>query len=337
MNELVGLRNINSLNDVNDIKRDLLIFDKLFIVGLKEWKEVFEQKLFKNHMELLKNKGLISLNDFVIYDGLLLMNKIVSDKFGSWENYYAKTKNENIEFRNHNLEYLVDEGKVIFEYDTLTNGSKTKDFHENITPIIESKIEKNKNSDTNDFLQLSNLCHDLKTRILASSYDNSNFTVIPCDLSIYEIKDITNIKAETYNLILEDFPIVNIDNVSWEQIFNFKNDQEIYNSIWGLRNWITNISKSNKSINEIEEEYRYLKNKYEQAIKIHRLKTGNSIFQTTIQTSAELLENIAKLKLRKMTELLFKFKENKISLMESELKSEGNQFSYLFKIKDKFK
>jgi len=136
---------------------------------------------------------------------------------------------------------------------------------------------------------------------------------------------------------LEDFPIVDINLVDWEQIFDFKNDPETYNSIWGLRNWITNISKSNKSISEIEEEYRFLKYKYEQAIKIHKLKTSNSVFQTTLQTGSELLENIAKLKLRKLSDLLFKFKESKISLMESELKSEGNQFSYLFKVKEKFK
>ena len=80
-----------------------------------------------------------------------------------------------------------------------------------------------------------------------------------------------------------------------------------------------------------------MKNKYPQAIKLHKLKTSNSIFQTTIQTSAELIENIAKLKLSKISDLFFKFKENKISLMETELRTEGNQFAYLFKIQEKFK
>ncbi len=80
-----------------------------------------------------------------------------------------------------------------------------------------------------------------------------------------------------------------------------------------------------------------MKNKYHQAIKLHKLKTSNSIFQTTIQTSAELIENIAKLKLSKISDLFFKFKENKISLMETELRTEGNQFAYLFKIQEKFK
>ncbi|AEW85941.1 hypothetical protein [Flavobacterium columnare] len=336
MNELIGLKNINSLKSLNDIKQELLIFDKLFIVGLQEWKEVIEEKKFKDSRSLIEQKGLISLNDFVIYQGYLVMYE-ETNKLGGWDKYYDKSKTEDLEFRNQNLDYLIQEGKILYDYKDLNPTNKFTETHKQISPIIESKLKESKTQTAYDFLEVCNLCHDLKTRIISTSYNESKYTAIPCDNSIYNIDNITNVKAEVYNLVLEDFPIVKTDNVSWEQIFNFKNDPEIYNSIWGLRNWITNISKSNKSISEIEEEYRYLKYKYEQAIKVHKLKTGNSIFQTTIQTSAELLENVAKLRFRKLTDLLFKFKENRISLMETELKSDGNQFSYLFKVKDNFK
>lgn len=73
MNELIGLKNINSLKSLNDIKQELLIFDKLFIVGLQEWKEVIEEKKFKDSRSLIEQKGLISLNDFIIYQGYLVM------------------------------------------------------------------------------------------------------------------------------------------------------------------------------------------------------------------------------------------------------------------------
>lgn len=335
MNELIGLRNINSLGNLDDIKRELLIFDKIFIVGLAEWKEVIEDQLYDNERSILERNRLISLNDFIIYQGLLAMNENVKKRYGNWDNYYEQTKSDDLDFRNQNIEYLTQEGKIIFDYKDLTNGNTFHEIHKQITPVIQSKMEDKKMLTTIGFFELCNLCHDLKTRILSTSYNQSKFTAIPCDSSIYNIEDITNIKAKTYNLILEDFPIIDVSNISWERIFDFKNDPEIYNSIWGLRDWITSISKSNKSINEIEEEYRFLKYKYEQSIKIHKLKTSNSVFQTTLQTGAELLENIAKLKFRKLSDLLFQFRENKISLMESELNSDGNQFSYLFKIKEK--
>lgn len=309
MNELIGLRNINSFQNVEEIKRDLLIFDKLFIVGLYEWKEVVEQQQIINHNSLLEQKGLISLNDFVIYDGLIIMNDQVNKNYGSWETYYEKTKTDNLEFRNQNLEYLMEQGKIIFDYDVLTNGNRFNDIHKQISPIIEYKLKQKENPTFSEYYGLCNLCHDLKTRILSTSYNKSKFTAIPCDSSIYEIENITNIKAETYSLILEDFPILKIDNLAWEQIFDFKNDPETYNSIWGLRNWITSISKTDKSIGEIEEEYRYLKYKYEQAIKLHKLKTSSSIFQTTIQTSAELIENIAKLRFTKLSDLFLSLKK----------------------------
>lgn len=336
MNELISLKNINSVQDLNDIKRELLIFDKIFIVGLYEWKEVIEKQMFTDSRSFLEQKGLISLNDFVIYQGYLAMNEEVKN-LGGWDKYYEETKTYDLDVRNQNLEYLIQEKKIIFDYDELSNANAYNEIHKQITPIIESKLNESKTQNTSNFYNLCNLCHDLKTRIISTSYNDNKFTAIPCNNSIYSIENITNIKVEIYNLILQDFPIIEVNDLKWEQIFDFKNDPETYNSIWGLRNWITNISKSNKNIGEIEEEYRYLKYKYEQAIKIHKLKTSNNIFQTAIQTSAELLENIAKLEFRKLTDLCFKFKENKISLMDAELNSEGNQFSYLFKLNNKFK
>ncbi|KAF9658695.1 hypothetical protein HBA12_00165 [Tenacibaculum mesophilum] len=336
MNELIGLKSINSLTSLNNIKQELLIFDKLFIVGLQEWKEVIEEKRYKDSRNFLEQKGLISLNDFVIYQGYLWMYE-EANKVGGWDKYYNENINDNLTLINQNIEFLIKEGKILYNYQDLNPNKKFTETSKQISPIIESKLKQSKTQTSYDFLQVCNLCHDLKTRIISTSYNDSKFSAIPCNTSIYNVENITNVKAEVYNLILEDFPIVKTDNISWEQIFDFKKDPEIYNSIWGLRNWISNISKSNKNIAEIEEEYRHLKYKYEQAIKIHKLKTGNSMFQTTVQMSAELLENVAKLKIRKLSDLLFKFKENKISLMESELKSNGNQFSYLFKIKEKFK
>lgn len=336
MNELIGIKNLNSFQDINDIKRELLVFDKIFIVGLHEWTEVIEKQMFTDSRSLLEQKGLMSLNDFVIYQGYLAMNNMVNEN-GGWKKYNENKKNPDLEFRNQNLEYLIQEKKVIFDYDELNSRKKYNDVYKQITPIIESKLNDSTNQSFTKLFDLCNLCHDLKTRIISTSYDESKFTAIPFDSSIYSIEGITNTKAETYNLILKDFPIIKIENISWQQIFDFKNDPQVYNSIWGLRNWITNISKSNKTPGEIEEEYRYLKNKYEQAIKIHKLKISNSLFQTSIQTTAELVENVAKLRLRKLSDLLFKFKENKISLMETELKSDGSQFSYLFKIKNKFR
>lgn len=336
MNELIGIRNFNKLS-IDDLKTDLLMFDKIFVVGLQEWKEVFDKQSFDNTESLIEQKGLIPLNDFIIYSGLLEMNDRIKKDFGNIDTYYEKKKTEDTEFRNSNINYLIDEGKIIFQYDDVKKSLTDSQVHAEIRPIIEKKLADSKSESLYDFLMLCDLCHDLKVRILSTQIDASRHLAIPCESSIYNIEGLTNKKQDTFQLIFEDFPIISVDKLPWEAIFDFKNDPEIYNSIWGLRNWITNVSKTQKNIGEIEEEYRYLKNKYEQAIKVHKLKTSSSIFQTTIQTGAELIENIAKLRLRKASDLFFKFKENKISLMETELKIEGSQFSYLFKIQDRFK
>ncbi|MBL4649567.1 MAG: hypothetical protein JKY03_07530 [Aureispira sp.] len=338
MNKLVGIKNLNSVKDVHSLKRDLLIFDKLVIVGLKEWLEVFEEELFSNTSELLKEKGLLTLENFIIYQGYLWMKEGVK-KEGGISSVYSKTKSESSDFLNQNLGYLIEQKKIILDYSDIRGSdsySKNKNIYEKITPILQGKINTQK-KDLQSMFELCNLCYDLKIRLLANSCNNEEYTAISSASSFYPIKGITNKKSKVYNLILDDFPIIDTSILSWEQIFAFKSDPDVYNSIWGLRSWITGLSKAEKTEAEIEEEYRYLKYKYEQAIKNHKLKTEASIFQTMIQGTAELFENIAKLRLGKAASLFFRFKEEKVALMDLELNSEGNQLSYLFKMKNNFK
>lgn len=337
MNTLIGVKNLNSFNSVDEIKRELLIFDKIFIVGLQEWTDVIKKEEIVTFSDVLLKKGLIPLNDYIMYSGYIY-NLDEIKRLGGLTSYYDLVKTPQMEYRNQNLDYLIEKGKVIFDYKELTGNYSYSAVYDQISLILQQKLANtNPEKKLSEFYDLCILCHDLKTRILTSLYDNKKYTAVACDSSIYNVEQITTNKSEVYNLILNDFPIIDVSKLSWDQIFEFKNDPEMYNSIWGLRSWISNISNSSKSIGEIEEEYRYLKNQYESGIRLHKLKTSSSIFQTTIQTSAELIENVAIFKLRKVTDLMFKLKENKIALLDAELKSEGNQFSYLFKLKNKFK
>ncbi len=333
MSELVGVRNINHL-DVDSLKRDLLFFDKVFVVGMHEWLEVFEEELFLNEKSIIEKKGLLPLHDFIIYNGLFEMYSQIKNNFGNLENYHKKFQTEEQQFRNESLDYLIKENKVIYDVSFL-NVATNNNIYSVINSVINSKLENQQNS-ARDFFELCNLCHDLKVRIVSATHDKSKHYVLPCESSVYHVEGLTDIKQDVYHLLLNDFPIINVSGVPWEAIFNFKNDSDAKNAIWGLRNWITSISKSDKNIIEIEEEYRYLKYKYESAINLHKLKTSSTVFQTVLSTTAELIENVTKFKLQEISNLFFKFKENRVQLMEIELNSEGNQLSYLFKLNQKF-
>src|SRR5690606_32740846 len=87
---------------------------RVFIVGLEEWKNVFDKHLFDSPKALIEQKGLIPLNDFIIYSGLFEMNNHIKQDFGNIDNYYAEKKTDDIEFRNANINYLINEGKIIF-------------------------------------------------------------------------------------------------------------------------------------------------------------------------------------------------------------------------------
>ncbi|WP_296322550.1 hypothetical protein [Winogradskyella sp.] len=321
---------MKSLDSVDALKKELLLFDKILIVGLKEYNDVFQKNEITSQNELLENRDSFALNDLIILNSYVGMYNLVNSPSGC-PGYKPKFTTEESTFFNQNFDFLLEKGKIIIDYNEISDKNKQSEANENITPSLERKLNADLSYDV-----LFNMCLDLKARIIAASCDNSKFTAIPYETSIYSIDEITNTKADVYSLLLEDFPIIETDQIAWEQIFDFKSDPDVYNAIWSLRNWISSISRTNRQPNEIEEEYRDLKYQYEKAINLHKLKNSSNAFQTTIQTSAELVENLAKLNFKKATDVFFQFRKQKIALMEVELKSKGNQLSYLYKLKTKF-
>jgi hypothetical protein len=76
--------------------------------------------------------------------------------------------------------------------------------------------------------------------------------------------------------------------------------------------------------------------KYEKHMKVHRMKTNRSTFQTVVTTSASLLEDLAKFKWGEAAKLLFSFSERKVQLMEAEMNAPGSEVAYLIKAKKEF-
>lgn len=325
MNELIAIRNLQNLKSVDELKKDLIMFDKIHIVGLKQLYYSFEGEQPK------KTTKLVSIYDFALQEGYSYIRKTLM-KTGEWDD---KSKLKQFGYKNDYLEFLVNEGKIIFDEDDIVDKSKASELYKTLEPIVNEKLYFSNNNPGMELAKFTNMCHDLKVRAIKNSINRNQYTAISDNSSIYNIENITNKHTEVYNLILHDFPLLD-KNTSFEKILDFKRDQDVYNSIWGLRNWVSKVSNTELSLNEIEEEYRYLIYKYEQSIKLHKLKTQNSSFQTILQTTSELAENIAKFKFKSITDMLFKFNDDKISLMESELNNEGNQFSYLFKTKQYF-
>jgi hypothetical protein len=139
-------------------------------------------------------------------------------------------------------------------------------------------------------------------------------------------------KAQVFQIVFDSVPFPSVD-VPWEQIIEFKSDPDARTKRLALRNWITEISVNKLPLSEIEEKLEFLLDQYEQQMKIHKINYKKGILETIVTTTAEMIENLAKLRLGKLAQMPFSLKANKIKLMQEELKAPGCEVAYISKVK----
>lgn len=301
---------------IEKLKRELILFDKVFISGLVHDSDNEEIDI-ENRLNNVYWKNPISVEE------KQELTKIITEL----------TVTNNI---------LIDRRKIVPDANKLNR--ENKEISNLIQPlesdftqwIIDSEEESKKNPDNavRDIVQKANDIIVRQTAIYVNALDG--YIPVPNLESYYSIKELKTKKQQVYNLILNNIPLPNANN-SFEDILNFKEDKNAQISALALRNWITDISYSSYDIDEIEEKFRHLLNQYEKSIKLHKLKTENSIIETIVVGGSEILENLVKLQFSNVAQKFFKHKNDDIELMELEMKTVGNELSFISKITNHIK
>lgn len=301
---------------IEKLKRELILFDKVFISGLVHDSDNEEIDI-ENRLNNVYWKNPISVEE------KQELTKIITEL----------TVTNNI---------LIDRRKIVPDPNKLNR--ENKEISNLIQPlesdftqwIIDSEEESKRNPDNavRDIVQKANDIIVRQTAIYVNALDE--YIPVPNLESYYSIKELKTKKQQVYNLILNNIPLPNSKN-SIEDILQFKEDKDAQISALALRNWITDISYSPYSIDEIEEKFRHLLNQYEKSIKLHQLKTENSVIETVVVGGSEILENLAKLQFSNLAQKFFKHKNDYIELMELEMNAVGNELSFISKISNHIK
>lgn len=315
MKQTLRISSIQQIS-IEKLKRELILFDKVFISGLlhdsdKEEVDIenrFNNVYWKNPIGFEEKQELFKIIAKLVVNNNILIDrrKIVPDA--------NKLNRENKEISN-----LIQPLESDFTQWILGSEEESK---------------KNPHNAMRDIVQRANDIVVRQTAIYVNVLDE--YIPIPNLESYYSIKELKTKKQQVYNLILNNIPLPNSKN-SFEDIINFKEDKDAQISALALRNWITDISYSPYDIDEIEEKFRHLLNQYEKSIKLHKLKTENSIIETIVVGGSEILENLAKLQFSNVAQKFFKHKNDDIELMELEMKTIGNELSFISKITNHIK
>jgi hypothetical protein len=329
MSKIVGVKAIEVFT------AEALTKKRLSNVGFTNWKRdtlFFDQILVWNIKNSLNFFHVLGWSDLVRELEFLIKNEIILDLYNS------KT---NSKFQSLNNEQKVELATALDLSELqniLSSEREMKEVLERIKSIVKSENINEIQKGLDKYLQIF-LNTDPRTRSFSAIIGElENFTTIPI-LKNFESFDFPaknhGLKQDIVKLVINAMPTPNED-VSWEQILDFKSDSDSRSKFLAIRNWINEVSISNLKLNEIQEKLEYLIDQYEKHMRFHNLKSKKGILEAIVITSAEIAENLAKLKVGELAKGLFSIKNKQLYLMEEEMKAPGREVAYISKARERF-
>jgi hypothetical protein len=142
-------------------------------------------------------------------------------------------------------------------------------------------------------------------------------------------------KHDVVKIVLAALPLPD-DQVSWEQILEYRSDPASQDRFLDLRHWMTEVARGDLTPSEVEEKLGYLLSRYRRHMEVHKMKSNATMFETVVVTSADALGNLASFQWGKAAQALFSLKYMKVDLLEGELTAEGSEVAYILKTRDAF-
>jgi len=309
MKKLIGVKKLDVYSEsfISNLKRDALIFDQVY--SIKRLEDV------KISIYISRNKHLIDEIDWLTKTGILKWKENESYS----EKHIKRLEDYKTYIKMSEAESTIAHEDLIGFLNMMQEGMPTEKLAGKAESFSDKEV---------DFL-IRAFCIALQ--------DTKDLTAIPIlsNSFSFNLNETKQSKSDIVQIIVHNMPEpTNI--VPWEQILEFKRDTEARSKFLALKNWINETANGELSPNEIEEKLEYLLNQYEKHMELHKMKYYKGVFETIVTTTAEIAENLVKLKFSKIAQLPFTIKNKKIALMEEEMKAPGKEVAYISRAREEF-
>jgi len=170
--------------------------------------------------------------------------------------------------------------------------------------------------------------------IQAETLDNVNAVpLLPESQFVLNIP--TSKMTDVAQVIINNLPLPD-ETTPWEDIIEYKDDEDVKQSLSTLRRWMRKIARENLPAHEIEEEIEWLINEFHTHMKLHKMKSNTEPIESIVKVSLEFFENLAKFNFSKLADPLFAIRKRRFALMEAEMNAPGREIAYIIKTNEKF-
>ena len=122
----------------------------------------------------------------------------------------------------------------------------------------------------------------------------------------------------------------------WEDVFDFRAEDRTQHFIRSIRRWIRKIVTEEWTQAELEDEVRELVYEYENHLRLARLSGGRGVLRCIITGIAELAEDVIKLRLANIAQLVTAMIDRKTKLLEAETQAPGREVALISELKKRF-
>ena len=168
----------------------------------------------------------------------------------------------------------------------------------------------------------------LTTSLLRKREHLDAYAVIPSEHSSLDQDDQGN--HDVFKIVLPTLPVPD-DDVTWQQILEYRNGPYPENKFAVVKNWISDVARGSFTPDEAEERLELLLNQYRTRLETHQMKTTTTTLEAFVVTTPDVLDRF-----RPSERALFSLEHRKLALLQGESTSAGSEVAYVIKTKPLF-
>jgi hypothetical protein len=126
------------------------------------------------------------------------------------------------------------------------------------------------------------------------------------------------------------------EGTSLKRILDFRNDPESRGYLFGLRSWLGDVARQGLSAGEAEEKLEWLLFQQEQHLRVHRIASTRRSIGAVFVASAEILEDLVRMKWTKAAKGIVSIVNGKMELLKSEISGPAKEITYIIRARREF-
>jgi len=297
------------LIEVHDLKKYSLFFDKIYVPEY----EVIQLRKYVGPKSMFSQGYIDSITPILSEMEYLIEIGIVATFEALLPSYVFDDKPE-----------VCDELKIVIE-------AFQKKWDVNLRADELNLRTHDKSRD--EFYEYYNDYMDLYIRLACVAYSAKIPNLFPI-LKTQRSFELTNKNSAVLCFTLEKIPVPS-DNTPWEQIIDFRKDEDSQNKYYALIHWANQVASSNKPLHEVEDEYNYLYSEYCKAFDIHKMKSSFTAWEILMTGAIDSFMSLQGFS--SVIRNLFSISKTRIQVKEEEMKLPGREIAYIHKANETFR